>query len=94
MAQRITDRNLDEMAHSLNVETNSPTQPYERDASGKLIAQVGNYHIAGAYGGVTLHRMENTSGGISTPLHCGYVTKRELYDLMNAYLRGLRAAKE
>jgi hypothetical protein len=33
--------------------------------------------------------MVNEGGGIRTPLVSGHVTKRELYNAMQAYIRGL-----
>ena len=84
MSTRITDKDLDAIAARINRITNSPAAPY---IDGK--AQVGNYHISHAYGGVCLHRMSNTSGGVSSPLSIGHVTKRELANLMYAFICGL-----
>jgi hypothetical protein len=53
------------------------------------IAQVGNYHLSGAYGSVCLHRMHNLDGGVSSPLSTGHIPKRELLNLMHAYIQGL-----
>jgi len=90
--QRITDKQLDALAVAINRETGSPETPYTRTADG-VRANVGNYHISHAYGGVCLHRMSNEAGGVTTPLSYGHVTKRELYNAMHAYLAGLRDAK-
>jgi hypothetical protein len=87
--QRITDAHLQAAADRLNRITGSPMAPY---ANGK--AQIGNYHISHAYGGVCLHRMHNEGGGVSSPLSTGHVTKRELLGLMQAYISGLNAAQE
>ena len=86
---RITDKQLDAIADRLNKITNSPLKPY---IDGK--AQVGNYHISHAYGGVSLHRMHNDGGGVSEPLNCGHVPKRELANLMWAFIAGINSTVE
>lgn len=81
---RITESQLQAVVDRLNRITGSPMAPY---ANGK--AQIGNYHISHAYGGVCLHRMHNEGGGVSCPLIGGHVTKRELLGLMHAYIAGI-----
>lgn len=93
MTSRITDRDLKSVVDRINRATNSPTEPYTKDEAGRMRAQIGNYHISHAYGGVSLHRMCTEGGGITTPLCGGHVPKRELYNLMHAYLRGLEAGE-
>jgi len=88
MAQRITDRDLDNLAKQINDLTKSPAKPYET-VDDKMVAQVGNFHISHAYGGVCLHRMSNTSGGVSCPLVSYHEPKRALYDRMHAFIDGL-----
>lgn len=82
--ERITEKNLDGLCDVINRVTGSPVAPYIDG-----ICQVGNYHIGSAYGGFCLHRMSNTSGGVSEPLYCGYTTKRDLWNRMHAFLKGL-----
>lgn len=86
--QRITDKHLQEKIAYLNKITGSPVEPYTL-AGGKLTANIGNYHLSHAYGGVCLHRMCNESGGINTPLSPGHITRRELAGLIEAYTRGI-----
>lgn len=81
---RITDKDLNSLCDYLNTITNSPLKPW---ANGR--ANVGNYHISHAYGGVCLHRHVNEGGGITCPLSNGHGTKRELYNTMQAYISGL-----
>lgn len=91
MSDRITDKHLESMVRRINEATGSPIKPWVRDeAANRNRAQIGNFHISGAYGGVQLHRMHNESGGVSTPLNTGYVTKRALYDAMACYLAGIQ----
>jgi len=84
MTNRITDKNLDGLCSIINRVTGSPEAPYVYG-----VAQIGNYHIGSAYGGVSLQRMSNASGGVTEPLYCGYQTKRDLYYRMHAFLKGI-----
>jgi hypothetical protein len=86
---RITDKDLQAVVDRINRIMKTPMQPYAKDASGKMRAQIGNYHLSHAYGGVCLHQMSNASGGVRSILHSGYVPKRELYNAMHAYIAGL-----
>jgi hypothetical protein len=81
---RITEKQLQALCDRINRATGSPMQPW---VDGK--AQIGNYHISFAYGGVNLERMHNEGGGVSCPIGMGHVPKRELWDRMQAYLSGL-----
>ena len=95
MAERITDKHLQAVCDRINRITKSPMEPYVHDpVKGKHVAQVGNYHISHAYGGVCLHRMVNDAGGVSSVLGYGYVPKRELYERMRAFIAGIGAAEE
>ena len=90
--ERITEKNLQAMVDRLNRLTNSPLEPYAK-VGDKYIAQIGNYHLSHAYGGVSLERMSNDGGGVTQPFGCGHVSKRDLYNRMQAFLSGLDAGK-
>lgn len=90
MAQRITENDLKMVCLRLNKLTGSPEKPYAI-IDGKNKAQIGNYHISHAYGGVCLHRMFNEGGAVTSVLSCGHIPKKELYYLMHAYIAGLEA---
>ena len=94
MSERITEKMLERLCDLINQETGSPMASYVKGADGKYHAQVGNYHLSHAYGGVNLCRMSNTSGGISNVFSCGHVPKRDLYNRMHALLAGLRIADD
>ena len=85
MNRRITDKQLDTLCNLINAITRSPQEPW---ANGR--ANVGNYHISHAYGGVCLMRHVNESGGANCPITHGHVPKRELFNLMHAYIKGLQ----
>jgi len=92
MANVITLKNLQAVVDRINTTTGSPVEQYT-SVDGKLVANIGNNHLSGAYGGYALYRMVNASGGIRDISDSGYMTKRALYDLMHAYLAGYEAAK-
>ena len=75
---KTTIKTLENLCNQINVATNSPATP-----------NIGNYHLSRSYGGVCLHRMENASGGVSTPLVQGHVPKKELELAMRSFLAGL-----
>lgn len=87
MTNRITKSNLNGAIELLNSMTNSPTEPYAK-VEGKLVANVGNYHLSCAYGGYSLHHMANESGGVRDVFSRGHMPARELYELIHAYRRG------
>lgn len=86
---RVTIKDLQSIVDRINRITNSPMEPYTKTPDGKYKANVGNYHLSQAYGGVDLHRMSNEAGGVYTPLNCGHVSKRELQKLLFSYISGL-----
>lgn len=93
MSERITDSMLENRVKRINKLTNSPLTLYSK-VDGKNVANVGNFHLSRAYGGVCLHRMCNESGGVRTPIISYHTTKRHLYDLMNAWIDGIEFARE
>ena len=85
--EKITEKQLRAIVERINRVTGSPMEPY---TNGK--ANIGNYHLSFAYGGVELDRM--VRGGVTCPLGGGHVPKRELAERMWAYLAGLEAREE
>jgi hypothetical protein len=92
MANVITVKNLQAVVNRINMVTGSPVEQYST-VNGKLLANIGNYHLSGAYGGYALHRMVNVGGGIIDISNSGHVSKRALYDLLHMYLAGYEAGK-
>jgi len=93
--ERITQKQLEYLVERINEDTNSPKASYTKTEEGHK-ANIGNYHLSYAYGGVKLERMCNEGGGVNTVSTGGFGTKRELYDWMRAYLDGMseRTAQE
>jgi hypothetical protein len=87
---RITRKELDYFVNELNLLTNNPLKPYEQ-IDGKLIGQIGNYHLYGAYGSTALHQTMNNGGGIKEIF--GLSTKRELYNKIRALIQGIELGK-
>ena len=86
---RITEKDLLAVIKNINIITNSPETPYRRLKNGKLKANIGNYHLDSAYGGYCLHRMHSEGGGVTCPINSGYTTKRDLYNQLQAFIRGI-----
>ena len=84
----MTTKILESRIDFLNELTGSPKETYTDGAN------PGNYHLSGAYGGYALDRISNESGGVTSVFNCGYITKRDLYDRINAFIRGYQAGKE
>ena len=86
--QRITRKFLEARIDTLNRMTGNPLEAY-RTENGKHFANIGNYHLDGAYGGFALYRMCNESGGCSDIFSSGHMTARKLSDLISAYMAGI-----
>lgn len=84
---RVTRKDLEAIVARINRMTDSPAEPYRKEGD-RYIANVGNYHLSGAYGGWALHQMGNESGGTRDVLQSGHVPARELQGLMFAYIAG------
>ena len=90
--ERITNKDLENLVMRINKITNSPETPYTKSDTG-FKANIGNYHIDGAYGGVSLHRMHSEGGGVNEVFGCGHITKKDLYNRMRAFINGLSETK-
>jgi hypothetical protein len=90
MRTRITEKQLQAIVDRINTVTGSPMTSYTRNGD-KFTANIGNYHLSFAYGGVELDRMVSVGGGVTCPLGSGHVPKRELAEKLWAFLAGLEA---
>lgn len=89
---RITEKDLNAVVERINLITKSPTEPYKKMKDGKHKAQIGCYHLSHAYGGVALHRMCSESGGVHDVFYSGHVPKKDLYAMMQAFIKGIEAS--
>lgn len=88
--ERITVKHLQAIAHRLNKITNSPATYMD----GNRNILVGHFHIDRAYGGFSLHRTANSSGGVTMPMgFAGHVPARKLYEKMHAFMAGIEFAR-
>jgi hypothetical protein len=93
MTNRITRKTLEAIVARINTMTNSPLETYTKGADGKYKANVGNFHISGAYGGYALHRMVNIDGGVSDVFSVGHQPARQVADRLYAFISGLNFNK-
>lgn len=91
---RITLKFLEAKAGIINRITKSPEASYTKKSDGSYKANIGNYHLSGAYGGVCLHRMQSDGGGVSDVFSCGHVSKRELAIRMDAFIAGIQNKRD
>lgn len=98
MSNRITQKDLEYLVKRINEATDSPQEPYRRNGEkGKreagFTANIGNYHLDYAYGGVQLVRMVNEHGGITNVSRSCHTPKKELWQWMQAFLAGIELQK-
>ena len=87
---RITEKDMTKLVERLNELTGSPLTYMDENRK----TNIGHFCLAYAYGGVQLQRVCNYSGGVSTFLNSGYTTKRDLYNLIHAFIDGYKMSKE
>ena len=87
---RITKKDLENGIARLNRLAGTPPEPYTKHANGKWSPNAGNYHLSGAYGGYQVMQMVE-SGGCSCPIGAGHVPKRECYETLHAFIKGIEA---
>jgi len=94
MSNRITQKDLERIVLRINRALNRPETPYGKDENGKFKANLGNFHISGAYGGVALEEIQTDGGGVRRVSVGGYESKRALYTWMTAFLSGIEVTAE
>ena len=90
---RITQNNLEALCEAINRAAGTPLTNYTKHPDGTIAPNAHNYHLDGAYGGWGLCQMCEEGTGVRDIIG-GHMPKRELYDRMQAFLAGLRAAKD
>jgi hypothetical protein len=83
---RITERDLNILLRRLNELTGSPTEYFDKE-SGSI--NIGHFTLSGAYGGWSLQRVVSDGGGVDDIFQVGHVPKRQLYELIHAYIKGI-----
>lgn len=92
---RITIKQLEGLRDVIALELGRPNGPSYTQREGRNVATVGKIIVergSATYGNAwALCELMNEQGGESSILRAG--TARELFDLMHAYLRGIRDGK-
>ena len=83
-----TMKELEGLVNRLNVLTGNSQKPWQT-INGRNVASVGTYVLDGAYGGWKLAQIVNEGGGERNPISMGYVSKKECYYAIHAYIRGI-----
>lgn len=90
MAQRITKSFLLAQVSNLNRLFGLDDEVYTYDENDRITGGVeGVYYISGAYGGYALHKMHKSTG-VSDVFNLGHIPARQLSELIDAYMRGIR----
>ena len=77
MNNRINERDLNNAIKDLNDKAGIANPAWN---------EVGSYQLSMAYGGYSLDKITNTSGGTTSVFNCGHIPRRELYNLIRAKL--------
>lgn len=88
MATRITQRNLDAIAHAINLAVGAP-EHYTPRANNE-----GHFYFSSAYGGYKLVRIANPQGGESDVMSSGHIPMRQAYNEAVAFHRGILYAQK
>ena len=83
---------LENLVKHLNKLTNSPEKYGQRIESGEFIINIGHYHIQTHINGLSLLCTISTSGNV-TDVFGLVCTKRELFNLIHAYIKGIELNK-
>ena len=84
--ERTTKKQLQYKVDSINTMLKRKLTPWTTK-DGKNTANIGTFYIDGAYGKLSLEEVVNEGGGVHT--HFSMCAKRELWDLMSAFIKGL-----
>ena len=90
---KITIKQLQAVVDRINRIAGTPMVSYVNGDDGKFHSQPNNFHLDFAYGGVQLVQMCNEGGGTRN-ITQGHVPKRELFDLMQAFIAGMETKVE
>ena len=90
----VTKSNLEYLVKQINIVSKNNIEPSYLKHDRKLFWHIGNYHLAGAYGGWKLEQIVNEHGGTKDIFHSGYSTKRELNNQLHAFLTGLETYRD
>ncbi len=87
----ITQKMLENKVDYINKITDNPATQYTMRSEGEFKANIGNYHLYWANGGLQLQQMMNDAGGVHSITY-GVDTKRELMGKLDAFISGIQVA--
>lgn len=94
MKQRITKQFLLTQVSNLNRLFNLDNEVYIYDGNDKITGGVeGVYRISCQCGGFSLHKMHKSTSG-SDVFNMGHIPARQLSELIDAYMRGIRDIRD
>lgn len=99
MSDRVTNADLEAACKRINRTVNGTDETplwrriHDLEEAPINVASIGVYYVDGAYGGVALYRITSEGGGCTDVFNVGHVPKRELRNLMFAYLEGIDAER-
>lgn len=79
---RITKKDLHNIINRLNLVAKTPQN----------WPNVGHFCLSCAYGGYSLHQLENERGGVRDVFSSGHIPARDLYFRIDAFIQGLTYA--
>lgn len=85
--ERITLKQLQSKIDYLNDITKHEKKPW-KVINGKNVANIGTFYLDSAYGRYDVCQIVNDGGGVSS-LFNGHHSKRETYDKLNYFIRGI-----
>ena len=88
----ITIKQLERAVEALNRLTGNPVDAWRNEKNLPFVAQIGNFHLDRAYGGVAVVQHTSEGGSARTVIERG--TTREVYEKVHAYRNGYSAAIE
>ena len=87
---RITLCDLENKIKYLNQITKNEVVDFNSNLDGLIMKwNVGTYTLDRAYGGHKLIQITNSGGGCRDVLRTGFTTKRNLYNNIDSYIRGI-----
>ena len=90
---RVSKKMLENKVDQLNKITHSPRE-YFTSKHDNLHINVNHFCISGAYGGYELQRTCNNGGGVRTFFNTGHIPKKELYNLISAFIDGIELEQD
>lgn len=93
MSNRVTDKMLENLCDIINAEMGTPSTKWTRHDDERLItSNDGHYCLYRCLGVCNMVQVVGESGGVRVIIHAS--TRRELYEKMQVWRDGVRAARE